>query len=84
MTLRQTVVLFMSAALLLLPRQLTAVRSRAAEHALLEKAMQRVIEHRDTEEDWSILSPANPEIVNKIADRIRTMEDPPPSWRWQR
>jgi hypothetical protein len=38
MTLRQTVVLFMSAALLLLPRQLTAVRSRAAEHALLENA----------------------------------------------
>jgi hypothetical protein len=83
MTLRQMVILFVSAALLLLPRQLTALRSRAAEHAVLEKAFQAVIENRDTEQDRLILSPGDPEIVNLIANRIRAIENPPPSWCWE-
>jgi hypothetical protein len=81
---RQASVLFLISTLFLLPRQLTALRSREAEHANLERAMQAVIEHRDTEQDRSVLYPGSPEIVDRVANRIRAMENPPPPWPWHR
>jgi hypothetical protein len=75
MSLRQANVLFLTAALLLLPRQLTALRSRTAEHARQEKAMQTIIENRDTEADRRVLG--DPAIVERVAKRLRAMENPP-------
>jgi len=76
---RQVGVLFVTCAILLLPRQLTALRSREAEHAQFENAMQAVIEHRDTEADRAILYPGQPEIVDRVANRLRAMQPP---WHW--
>jgi hypothetical protein len=79
LTARQVTVLFLSSVVFLLPRQLTALRSREAEHARFEKAMQAVIEHRDTEEDRAILYPQEPETVDRVANRLRAMQ---PQWKW--
>lgn len=80
LTLRQANILFLSIALLLLPRQLTALRSRAIEHAQLEQAMNAVAEKRDSVSDRHLLG--DPEIVERVANRLRAM--PNPTWKWQR
>ena len=79
LSVRQAAVLFVTSAILLVPRQLTALRSREAEHVTFQKAMQAVIEHRDTDEDRAILYPGQPEIVDRVANRLRAMQ---PQWRW--
>jgi hypothetical protein len=69
LNMRRASVLFFGAALLLLPRQITAVRSRQAEHAQIESALQAVIDHRDTETDRRALG--DPETVERVANRLR-------------
>jgi glycerol-3-phosphate acyltransferase PlsY len=80
LSVRQAGVLFLIIALLLLPRQLTALRSRGAEHAQLEKAMNAVIENRDSEADRRVLG--DPEIVERVANRLRAMKIG--LWNWKR
>jgi hypothetical protein len=74
---RQAAVLFLGSTLLLFPRQLTALRSREAEHAKLLPAMQAVVQNRDTQADRQALG--DPEIVERVLTELRAMH---PAWQW--
>jgi hypothetical protein len=80
LSLRQARILFIVVAIALLPRQLSVLHSHAAQYDELKRAMNAVLENRDTEVDRKLLG--NPVIVQRVANRLRAERLGP--WESQR
>jgi hypothetical protein len=67
----QAAVLFFCVAIALLPRQLTALRSRASEYGEAQRAYQALKLGKATEADFRVLG--DPDIVRRVYNRLKEM-----------